>query len=103
MSLDQIPQGTNDLLVSVHHLSREIEQLRSDINLLLEKQVDSASLWLKPQQFAKLAGVTANCLAKWRRQGRFSTSSIKRLNSGSRIDYLFHRKAALKDIHSGLL
>ena len=79
-------------------LVKEVEQMRWDIDQLFERTSSGINPWLRPKDFALLIGVTTTSLARWRREGRFQSSSIKCLKRGSRLDYLFHRKGAYEDL-----
>ena len=78
-------------------LRSEIEQIRHDLNLLLEKTPTTSSPWLGPKDFAQQVGVSVETLRRWRKEGRFRPHSIRSIKAGQRTDWQFHRLTAIED------
>jgi len=87
-------------LLSSHvcSLNKEVEQLRGDLDYMIEGSVDTPSVWLKPAEIAKLLGVSTSTIVAWRNQGIFDRKlSIKTVKRAKRVDHFYHRHNALKD------
>ena len=79
-------------------LAAEIKQLRHDINLLIDKTLQTASPWIPPRELARLLGIQSKTVAGYRSEGRFRSSSIRAIKQGQRTDWEYHRKDAIDDV-----
>ena len=96
--LDSILGEIQRLSSHVTGLSSEVEQLRGDLDYMIESSVDTPSVWLTPKELAKLLGVSTSTIVAWRNSGIFDTKlSIKKVKRAKRVDHYYHRHNALKD------
>ena len=79
-------------------LAAEIQQLRHDINLLIDKTPQTATPWIPPRELARLLGIQSKTVATYRNEGRFRSSSIRAIKRGQRTDWEYHRKDAIDDV-----
>ena len=79
-------------------LAAEIQQLRHDINLLIDKTPQTATPWIPPRELARLLGIQSKTVAGYRSEGRFRSSSIRAIKRGQRTDWEYHRQDAIDDV-----
>ena len=79
-------------------MGMELDQLRADLLWYMENANQIANLYLKPSILAKLLGVSAKTIAKYRYEGVFRKESIRAVKRNQRTDYFYHRINAIEDL-----
>ena len=96
--VDSLRQDIQNLALVVSGLVPQVEQVRQDINWMIESSPDSANLWLRPIELGRLTGLSAKTIAKYRYDGLFREISVKRVDLAKRKDYYYHRLNAVEDL-----
>ena len=96
--VDLLRSDIATLSSTVTRLAQELEQTRHDVNYLIENNIDTPNIYLKPNDLAKLVGCSHSTIKRYRNDGTIKESSIKRVKREKRTDYYYHRFAAIKDI-----
>ena len=100
-NLSPVDSLRNDIATLSSHVSRltqELEQTRHDVNYLIENNIDTPNIYLKPTDLAKLVGCSHSTIKRYRNDGTIKDSSIKKVKREKRTDYYYHRFAAIEDI-----
>jgi hypothetical protein len=82
------------ILGELQDLRHEIKQLKAGA------AAGGAKQWLKPSEFAKLAGLSVRTLALYAKEGRLSDRAVRRVKRGSSFTNEFHRATALDELQS---
>ena len=91
-------QAVNTLTDS-HNISKdELKQLRVDFDLAQEQNPFNVNVWLKPSELAALLKISTSTVTKYRNEGHFKKTSIRKVVRGKRTDFYYHRISAVKDI-----
>ena len=77
-------------------LLAEVQQLRNDVQSLLERTPDTRLTWVEPAEFASMVGKSPRTVLVWRDQGVFREESVRR--NGNR--YQYHRTNAMADVEN---
>jgi len=77
-------------------LLAEVQQLRNDVQSLLERTPDTRLTWVEPAEFASMVGKSPRTIQLWRGAGVFRDESWRR--NGNRYEY--HRTNAMADVEN---
>ena len=77
----------------VERLIAEVQELTSQVKVLVDSIPQRNRIWLTPSQIGKILGVQSRQVARYREQGVFKESSYRK--NGNR--YEFHNVNAVKD------
>ena len=76
----------------------EVSQLRIDFDLAQKQNPFNVNVWLKPSELAAILKVSNSTVTKWRNEGLFKKTSVKKMTRGKRTDFYYHRINAIKDV-----
>ena len=76
----------------------ELSQLRIDFDLAQEQNPFNVNVWLKPSELAAILKISNSTVTKWRNEGLFKKTSVKKMTRGKRTDFYYHRINAIKDV-----
>ena len=76
----------------------EVSQLRIDFDLAQEQNPFNVNVWLKPSELAAILKISNSTVTKWRNEGLFKKTSVKKMTRGKRTDFYYHRINAIKDV-----
>ena len=97
-NLGAVVKAIKDLTDEQKITNVELSQFRIDFDSLHNAIPFNANLFLKPSELADLLKVSTSTITKWRNEGLFKKSSIRKVVRGKRTDYYYHRVNAVKDI-----
>ncbi len=97
-NLGAVVKAIKDLTDEQKITNVELSQFRIDFDSLHDAIPFNANLFLKPSELADLLKVSTSTITKWRNEGLFKKSSIRKVVRGKRTDYYYHRVNAVKDI-----
>ena len=87
-----------DLLESFRLTKDTVEQLRMDFDLAREGNPFNVNVWLKPSELGAILKISNSTVTKYRNEGHFKKTSIRKVVRGKRTDFYYHRISAVKDI-----
>ncbi len=93
--MKEIVQQLNKSFFSI---KETVDQLRIDFDLAQEQNPFNVNVWLKPSELAAILKVSNSTVTKWRNEGLFKKTSVKKMVRGKRTDFYYHRINAIKDI-----
>ena len=86
-------------LTDSHNISKdELKQLRNDFDSLHDAIPANQNVWLKPSELGDLVKISTSTVTKYRNEGHFKKTSIRKVVRGKRTDFYYHRIGAVKDI-----
>ena len=93
--LKEIVQQLNKCFFSI---KETVDQLRIDFDLAQEQNPFNVNVWLKPSELAAILKISNSTVTKWRNEGLFKKTSVKKMTRGKRTDFYYHRINAIKDV-----
>ena len=87
-----------ELRQSFSYTKETVDQLRMDFDLAREGNPFNVNVWLKPSELAAILKVSNSTVTKWRNEGLFKKTSVKKMTRGKRTDFYYHRINAIKDV-----
>ena len=94
----ELRETVEKLLDSFSVTKETVDQLRMDFDLAREGNPFNVNVWLKPSELAAILKVSNSTVTKWRNEGLFKKTSVKKMVRGKRTDFYYHRINAIKDI-----
>ena len=76
----------------------ELKQLRVDFDSLHDSIPANPNIWLKPSELGAVLKISTSTVTKYRNEGHFKKTSIRKVVRGKRTDFYYHRIGAVKDI-----
>jgi len=92
-----IGSGENLSIILQLILSR-LDNIDHSINDLSKTKNSPGKTWLKPAEFASIAGVTTKTLRRWVADGRFSEKAHRQVKQGAGYVNQFHNQLALSEM-----
>ncbi len=93
--LKEIVQQLNKCFFSI---KETVDQLRIDFDLAQKQNPFNVNVWLKPSELAAILKISNSTVTKWRNEGLFKKTSVKKMTRGKRTDFYYHRINAIKDV-----
>ena len=93
--LKEIVQQLNKCFFSI---KETVDQLRIDFDLAQTQNPFNVNVWLKPSELAAILKISNSTVTKWRNEGLFKKTSVKKMTRGKRTDFYYHRINAIKDV-----
>ena len=88
-----------ETLTDSHNISKdELKQLRNDFDSLHDAIPANPNVWLKPSELGAVLKISTSTVTKYRNEGHFKKTSIRKVVRGKRTDFYYHRISAVKDI-----
>ena len=93
--LKEIVQQLNKCFFSI---KETVDQLRIDFDLAQKQNPFNVNVWLKTSELAAILKISNSTVTKWRNEGLFKKTSVKKMTRGKRTDFYYHRINAIKDV-----
>ena len=93
--LKEIVQQLNKCFFSI---KETVDQLRIDFDLAQKQNPFNVNVWLKPSELSAILKISNATVTKWRNEGLFKKTSVKKMTRGKRTDFYYHRINAIKDV-----
>ena len=93
--LKEIVQQLNKCFFSI---KETVDQLRIDFDLAQKQNPFNVNVWLKPSELAAILKISNSTVTKWRNEGLFKKTAVKKMTRGKRTDFYYHRINAIKDV-----
>ena len=94
----ELRETVEKLLDSFSVTKETVDQLRMDFDLAREGNPFNVNVWLKPSELAAILKISNSTVTKWRNEGLFKKTSVKKMTRGKRTDFYYHRINAIKDV-----
>ena len=104
-TISNLERNVADILKAVNALTEshkfskdELQQLRHDFDSLHDAIPANPNVWLKPSELGAVLKISTSTVTKYRNEGHFKKTSIRKVVRGKRTDFYYHRISAVKDI-----
>ena len=96
--VEELKEIVQQLNKSFFSIKETLDQLRIDFDLAQEQNPFNVNVWLKPSELAAILKISNSTVTKWRNEGLFKKTSVKKMARGKRTDFYYHRINAIKDV-----
>jgi|TARA_R100001086_G_scaffold6868_1_gene4135 DNA-binding transcriptional regulator YiaG len=96
--VEELKEIVQQLNKSFFSIKETVDQLRIDFDLAQEQNPFNVNVWLKPSELAAILKISNSTVTKWRNEGLFKKTSVKKMARGKRTDFYYHRINAIKDV-----
>ena len=90
--------SSDSLQNKVTRLTGQVEDLLVEVRELVDKLPQLKAEWLKPCDFAKIAGCSTKSLSNWRKAGKIKPGNWQQVGDPSNPSFKYHRDRAFEDI-----
>ena len=94
----ELRETVQELIQSFSFTRETVDQLRMDFDLAREGNPFNVNVWLKPSELGAILKISNSTVTKYRNEGHFKKTSIRKVVRGKRTDFYYHRISAVKDI-----
>ena len=96
--VEELKEIVQQLNKSFFSIKETVDQLRIDFDLAQKQNPFNVNVWLKPSELAAILKISNSTVTKWRNEGLFKKTSVKKMTRGKRTDFYYHRINAIKDV-----